>query len=80
MLSAVRAWEPALAALPLSLIAMVLSCLAAIGLQHTDNTALPVDWGMLVPIVVTPLAVTVLTSLASALGTPRAEQARVRRD
>lgn len=76
----VRAWEAAVAALPLGVVAMVLSCLAAIGLQHVDDTTLPIDWGMLAPIVITPFAVTLLAAVAAAVSTPRADHARVRRD
>lgn len=79
-LAAVRAWEAAMAVLPLAVVAMVLACLAAIGFQHVDDATLPIDGGMLIPIVITPLAVTCLMALVAAAATPKSDQAQVRRD
>lgn len=79
-LVAVRGWEAVVAALPLGVVAMVLSCLAAIGFQHVDDATLPIDWAMLAPIVMTPLVVTGLAALAAVASTPSADRALVRRD
>ena len=79
-LVAVRAWEACVTALPLALVAMVLACLTAVGLQHVDDATLPIDWGMLAPIVAAPAVMTALTAVAAILATPGADKARVRRD
>jgi hypothetical protein len=76
----VRACEVMTAMLPMGLLGVLFGCVAAVSAQHVQDITLPIDWGMLLPLVATLFAATGILSAVAALATPPTESARVRRD